>query len=196
VAYPTVAEIRARVDALVDANAFPDAVIQDLIDEFIELAEDYCGVAFIARAGVVEAFTAATSGSKVILPYTEVTAITALTVDGVAVPAASYRLLNGGRSGVVIIETGWGAEQAISITVTHGLATTPKVVSRACREYVRACAQADRSDMPRDIIGSTGANGVSYRYSTPDASAGRPTGYMEVDRLLNMAPNYRGVAVA
>ena len=37
-AYPTVAEIRARVKKLASTDDFPDAVLSDLIDEFQEKA--------------------------------------------------------------------------------------------------------------------------------------------------------------
>jgi hypothetical protein len=53
----------------------------------------------------------------------------------------------------------------------------------------------DRSSVPRDII-ATSADGMSTRYSTPDWGAGRATGYLEIDRLLNTLPDYRTPAIA
>jgi hypothetical protein len=77
---------------------------------------------------------------------------------------------------------------ATGVTVTIG--GCPNTLLRACREYVRSCALADSSNVTRDVIGQS-ADGGYTRYSTPDMRAGRPTGYLEVDRLLNSLRDYR-----
>lgn len=67
----------------------------------------------------------------------------------------------------------------------------PKALLRACRQYVRACALSDKSSVPRDVITQADGSGGYTRFSTPDKDAGRPTGYLEVDRLLNSLDDYR-----
>lgn len=64
------------------------------------------------------------------------------------------------------------------------------VLARACREYVRASAVATRSNVPRDVI-SQSVEGLTTRFSTPNKEQGRPTGYIDVDRLLNTLPDRR-----
>jgi hypothetical protein len=82
----------------------------------------------------------------------------------------------------------------VVVAYDHGYDQPPPLVLRACRQYVRSCALADLSGMPRDVIGQS-IDGGYTRYSTPDKAAGRPTGYLEVDRLLNSLPDLRaGVA--
>ena len=46
---------------------------------------------------------------------------------------------------------------------------------------------------PRFLLRVIGQSfeGTYTRFSTPDWNAGRPTGYLEVDRLLNSLPDYR-----
>lgn len=66
----------------------------------------------------------------------------------------------------------------------------PTLVMRACAEYVSAVLRADRSGTSRDVIAQSFDGGVT-RYSTPNWGAGRPTGFLEVDRLLNSMPDYR-----
>ena len=66
----------------------------------------------------------------------------------------------------------------------------PAAVLRACRLYVRSCALSDQSSIPRDVLGQS-FEGTYTRYSTPDWDAGRPTGYLDVDRLLNTLDDYR-----
>lgn len=80
------------------------------------------------------------------------------------------------------------ANATASGTITASI--VDPVLARACKEYVRACALASRSNVPRDVI-SQSVEGLTTRFSTPDKRAGRPTGYIEVDRLLNSLPNRR-----
>jgi hypothetical protein len=83
---------------------------------------------------------------------------------------------------------------AVSVTYSHGI-DTPAVAVRACAEYVRAVALAERSGTSRDVIAQSFDGGFT-RYSTPDWSRGRPTGFLEVDRLLDTLPDYRVPGVA
>lgn len=68
--------------------------------------------------------------------------------------------------------------------------TAPETLKRACAVYVEAVANATRSGTSRDVIAQS-MDGSWTRFSTPDWSAGRPSGWTEVDRLLNSLPDYR-----
>lgn len=70
------------------------------------------------------------------------------------------------------------------------LSIVDPVLARACREYVRASAVATRSNVGRDVIAQS-VEGLTTRFSTPDKAAGRPTGYLDVDRLLNSLTDHR-----
>lgn len=74
-------------------------------------------------------------------------------------------------------------------------ATPPATWVRACTEYVISVLRATASGQSRDVIAQTFDGGMT-RYSTPDVAAGRPSGFLEVDRLLNSLPDYRLPGVA
>lgn len=69
-------------------------------------------------------------------------------------------------------------------------ASPPETILDACAEYVVSVLRGRSSGTSRDVIAQTFDGGMT-RYSTPDWGAGRPTGYLEVDRLLNSLPDYR-----
>lgn len=73
--------------------------------------------------------------------------------------------------------------------------TPPEVILRACAEYVLCVVTSQASGTSRDVIAQS-MDGSWTRYSTPDWAAGRPTGWTEVDRLLNSMPDYRVPGVA
>jgi hypothetical protein len=198
--YLAPATIRAAVPALADPSKYPDATLAALVAEFEWLAEDYRGVAFTPRTEV-ETQTICPGATIIILNYPRVRSITSLVVDGVTVSATTYRVAEAGwieSTTGLSIGGGYSTAQAV-ITYSHGYdvptSTGPPgspgaPLLRACREYVRICAIADRSSVPREIIASS-ADGMTSRYSTPNKEQGRPTGYLEIDRLLNQLPDYR-----
>ncbi len=71
----------------------------------------------------------------------------------------------------------------------------PETILDACAEYVAAVSRSRSAGSTRDVIAQTFDGGLT-RYSTPDWGAGRPTGYLEVDRLLNSLPDYRLPGIA
>lgn len=197
--YLTAAQVRASVPALNNVDQFSDTLINDLVSEFEAVAEDYRGAAFTPRTetetvtfgnGLVPLGGLAT----VVLKWPLVRTVTSVTADATVVPAASYsvdvrngtlRWLSVSGASVNIFGVG-----SVVVVYDHGYTTPPPIVLRACRQYVRACALSDTSGVPRDVIGQS-IEGVYTRYSTPDKAAGRPTGWLEVDRLLNSLPDYR-----
>lgn len=194
--YLTPALIRARVPALADTGKYPDVVLTDLVTEFEDLAEEYRGVAFTPRTAV-ETQTLNPYTTIIVLNYPRVRSVASLVVDGITVGATSYKVTEAGwleSSTGLSIAGGYVTATAV-ITYDHGFDAPRAGLVRACREYVRICAIADRSSVPREII-ATSADGMSSRYSTPNKDQGRPTGYLEIDRLLNSMPDYRTPVVA
>ena len=72
----------------------------------------------------------------------------------------------------------------------HGLTSQPAALLDACTEYVLSVARSRASGTSRNVLSEATEAGTT-RYSTPDRDAGRPTGWLEVDRLLNTLPDYR-----
>lgn len=190
-AYLTPAQLRDQVPQLDNPGKYPDAVLSALVTEFEEIAEDYRGVAYTPRTAT-ETHTVPLSSSSIMLRHQRVRSITSVVLDGATIDAGSYTYTDHGtiESRVGFLGTGLQAVSTAVIVLSHGYDAPPQRLLRGCREYVRNCAVADRSDVPRDII-ATSVDGMTHRYSTPDKSAGRPTGYIEVDRLLNSLPDER-----
>lgn len=192
-AYQTAAQIRSAVPVLADTTAFPDIKLTDLVGEFEEIAEEYRGVAFEPRTVTeVYRFDVSACTDELQLRWPLLRSVTTVTGDGVTITAANYELDK--PVGVIWYATGFAARADIAVTYVHGYDAPPKGVIRACREYVRSCALSDKSSVPRDVIAQSFDGGYT-RFSTPDWDAGRPTGWLEVDRLLNAQRNYRIPAV-
>ncbi len=180
--FPTAADVAARFPTVGLSNA----EIGALITEFVEIAERYRGVALDARTAT-DVFR--NPGTTVQLSRWPVRSLTTATADGDPVTVAD---LDHTDTGIVAgVPTG---TDVFSVTYSHGI-DTPAVAVRACAEYVRSVALAERSGTSRDVIAQSFDGGFT-RYSTPDFSRGRPTGFLEVDRLLDTLPDYRVPGVA
>jgi len=127
-----------------------------------------------------------TSGSATIT-----SASGAFTVSDVGVPISGVGIPGGAR--IVALNSATSIDIS-AVATASGTGLTVSIVdpalARACREYVRASALANQSGVSRDVI-SQSVEGVSTRFSTPDVDAGRPTGYVDVDRLLSSLTDYR-----
>jgi hypothetical protein len=184
-AYLDAAAAKARDHRLVgDA----DDQIEARIAAFEPLAERYTGVAYTPRTAT--ATLRGTSMRTLVLPHVEVSAVSAIAIDGIA--------FTSGQLAEVTIWTGDGFLERLSawcgtkvtVTYTHGYATPPPTVLDACTEYVLSMLRARASGVSRNVLSESTEAGTT-RYSTPDWNAGRPTGWLEVDRLLNSLENRR-----
>lgn len=200
-AYMTVDILRSRVPALVDPAAFPDLDLSDLISEFEDLAEQYRGVSYETKAGVVEKHEL--RGESVVwTDWPRLQSVTSVLVDlygltqtmnlaAVHVEVETGRIDLGSLFTSPVLTHGSFSGTA-TVTYTHGLTDPiPPGLLRACRLYVRACALRDQSTVGRDVLTQAFEGGGTTRYSTPDWKAGRPTGYLDVDSLLNQLRDYR-----
>jgi hypothetical protein len=180
--------LRTRVPTLANSK-YADADLAEYIAEFESMVEDYRGVAFTPRTATEAVDLPAGGATKIVLDWPRVRSITSVTVDGVLAATDTYRL---DSDGALVVDGDATSFTGTTMTVVyeHGFDSPSPVLLRACREYVRIVAVADRSSVPRDII-ATSTDGMSTRFSTPDMGAGRVTGYLEVDRLINLQPGYR-----
>jgi hypothetical protein len=184
----TVGTLRTRVPTLANSK-YEDADLAEYIAEFESMVEDYRGVAFTPREATETVDLPAGGANRVVLDRPMVRSITSVTIDAVAVSSSVYRLADDGAVEVVDGQSPFSGATFV-VVYQHGYDAPSATLLRACREYVRIVAVADRSSVPRDII-ATSSDGMSTRYSTPDMEHGRVTGYLEVDRLINLQPGHR-----
>lgn len=178
-AYFTAATAKAADSRLANVD---DAVIVRFVAEFEPIAERYLGCAQTPRSGAT--YTGWTDRCGVLeLPHVQVTACTLVDADSSAAVTVDHIDQRIGRVYA-------NAVGRLTATYTHGLASVSPGVQEACLEYVLRRSQNNNQTQSRDVL-SQAYEGATTRYSTPDWSAGRPTGYLQVDSLLNAERNYR-----
>ena len=192
--YLTPAAIRARVPALASEGDYPDSTLSDLVTEFEGITENYRGVAFTARTAVSETHTLDRE-RVIVTKWPVVSSVTSVAVVDRALVSTSVlstdwqiNRLNG------IVDLGGYYTGVATIVYAHGITTPPAGLVRACRLYVRACAMRDDSGIGRDVVRQGFDGGGSTTFSTPDKD--HPTGYLDVDRLLNQLEDYRRPGIA
>lgn len=180
----TVEDLRARYAKALDRIA--DATIETLIVELTGIAERYRGIAYESTTSTVR--VRGTGTCSLVVPHQKVTALSALVIDGAV---ADHGAVTVWPEGVLERTVGWPNGAVVDATVTHGYVEPPSDLIAACGEFVRSEALALVSNAPRNTISWTDDSGYSYRESTPDFAAGRPTGWISVDRRLNLLPDFR-----
>lgn len=183
-AYLTPAQVRSRIPGLSNQTTYSDTELTNLVSEFEDIAERYLQTAFVTRTVTSEQHVRPNKWLQ--LDNRPVISVSAFTIDGVA--GTLTELVTEKATGLIYGPAWYGAN-VVTVTYTYGLATTPEPMLRACAEYCRAVAYADRSGQSRDVIAQSFDGGIT-RYSTPDWNRGRPTGFLEVDRLLNSFREY------
>lgn len=182
-AYLSAADLRS-VKPLDDTTRFPSALLDDFVSEFEEIVEQHLGAAQTPRTATYTAN--GVRGTRFELPHVQVTAVSAVTLDGTA--------LSSGQRGTIVIDKaagslhypgGWWADTVV-VSYTHGLTAVPAPVLRACKEYVRAKALKSTGNQPREAAGPAGVDGSTY-----PAAATTPTGVREADRLIGSVRDYR-----
>jgi len=189
-AYLTPAEVRTRIPALSNTTTYTNLELTNLVSEFEYIAERYLLTAFQTRTATAE--QTVRPNKFVQLANRPVVSVSAFTVDGVSGTVADLTVE---KATGLIYGAAWYGSDVLNVTYTYGIATPPEPLLRACAEYCRAVAFADRSGQSRDVIAQS-FDGSMTRYSTPDWNRGRPTGYLEVDRLLNSLADYVAPGVA
>ena len=190
-AYLTASSAKDRDTRLAD---FTDDAVDAQIAAFQEIAEPYRGVAFETTTATAVKVPGR-SGCKLLTPNVKLIALTAASLDGTALTSDERADVTiWADEGILERAAGWSATQ-VSLTYTHGYASPPAAVLDACTEYVLCVLRARASGVSRNTLSEATEAGTT-RYSTPDWYAGRPTGWLEVDRLLNSLPDYRTPGIA
>lgn len=176
--YLTPAAAKLRNDRLAE---FDDDDIAREVRSFEGIAEDFLGVAFTSRT-VTETYDLDRATSALVLDHVELQSVTSVTVDGELLDTDGYRLRK--AAGILERTSGrWATGVDIDVVVVHGYTEGPPQLLDACAEYVDSVLRSDESGTPRDVIAQTFDGGIT-KFSTPDKAKGRPTGWLEVDRLV------------
>lgn len=192
-AYLTVPEIRAQRSDLASGSKYSDDLLAGLVAEFEQLAERYRGVAYATRT-TVEAVTPRPH-QPVVLSNPMVQEVTA--ISSPSGPVSLDGLILDAAAGVITHLPAGCPWSPLAVTYTHGLAETPASVKRACLLFVwrEASAQAN-PNTGNSYLATNAELGVVERQSTADWDADRPTGWLDVDRILNGLEDYRTPVVA
>lgn len=190
--YASLPSIR-QMPGLTSPSDYPTERLREVREEFERLVDDYRGMAFVPRFAY-ETFRGCHWFSSYMLDEMFLRSVRAITVAGVAQDVAAWQLNDYGLLYNETAALSWSAGETATVAYEHGLDSPPPGLQRACREYVRAVLLKETSGVGRDVI-SQSFEGLVTRYSTPDPSAGRPTGWIEVDRLLNDLPDNRRIPV-
>lgn len=117
-----------------------------------------------------------------------------LVIGGTLVSASDYR--PDFDRGVLRYDGWFDPFVPVVVTYTHGFDAPPARLLRACALYVERVASLDRSGSTRDVSREGYDSGASTVFIQPDPARGKLTGFIEVDRLLQMIPSYRPAGVA
>lgn len=204
--YATIPDLRAT-PGLESSSEFPTWRLLESRDEFADIVEDYRGVSYVPRYHLetLKESYAYPYGfgrpGRVFLRHVRIRAIRSLSLAGVAITdftTIAYTLsgaLDWSYSTVSVPVSITGIPRDIVAGYEHGYDNPPDALRRACKQYIRAVLLSESSGVPRDVVYQS-MDGMTTRYSSPDKEAGRPTGFIEVDRLLNSVIDERTPAIS
>lgn len=182
--YLTGTQLRAQVP---DLAGWTDEQLDPYVTEFEQLAERYRGVAFTPRTATIE--KQGQGDQLLLLDHAPIISVTDAAIDAVDVDLADVTVDK--AIGSLSRLAGWRGT-SVAISYVHGIPAPPAAILRACRLYVWREALSDANpDASNSYVRSNPDLGVVERQSTADFAAGRPTGWLDVDRLLNGLPDER-----
>lgn len=170
--------------------SFSAEALRAACSAFEDIAERYCGRAFVPR---YRSETVRGSGTVRVLldrhPVRSIVSASAVDLAGVVTPFdVTYWQVDGTgmvvTDGDVLTSASYG-EANLTIRYIHGEPGPTSELRAMCGVWVARQMLVERSQVPRDALSVTSPDGFSTRYSTPDWAAGRPTGILEVDAVLN-----------
>lgn len=184
--YLTDQELTSLRDIAGQAHKFTFDDLREKLTEFEDIAEEYCGVAFVRR--YARDLLDGSGVSRVYVSRRPARSLLSVHVAGSSYSTSLFTLYT---HGVLDYLTGSFTSPTVSglniaVGYEHGLDRPPPKIVHAAKQWIRSTLFADRSGVGRDVLSITDTQtGGSTRYSTPDWDAGRPTGFLEVDRDLN-----------
>lgn len=165
----------ARLYSEPDMATKPPWLLAEVTDELTDYCEAYCGVAFGDR--LEREVLPAQRGGAVSLRWAGVQALVSVVGDSNPVDTSLLEL----RASVLRTAGGW-PWTSTTVVYRHGRPVPPKLARealKAAREEVLQRAARTPRQAVSEITG-----GTVVRYSTPDYAAGRPTGYLTLDPIL------------
>lgn len=179
--YFTGPQARSASAALAKRGKAVDGQIVRFVAEFEPIAERRLGVAFRVRTATHEGTV---RRGVLELPHVQVVELVTLVNEDEAAVAATRVDKRRGR---IVVPVAHGT--VLTATYTHGLTEPTPGVEGACLDYVERRIATEASGTPRDVLVQGGEN-VGTRYSTPNRAAGRETGFLQVDALLDSEQDY------
>lgn len=180
--YLTPTEVRSRQPDLTNPTSWPNALLEELVESFETKIEDALEVAFRVRTRVI---TTHCADGVLVLPSILVDPTSVEVLEDPTDPtgtAIDSKHVNG-PSGIIRSPLVRGH---VHVRYDHGHTDPPAVVLQACALYVWHEAKAQRSPSTNNSYMRYDAeSGAMERISTADPSAGRITGWQDVDRLLS-----------
>lgn len=181
--YFTLDELRA-LPQMGDTVKYPDDRVEAAAAYIVGIIEREVDTAFVSRTVTNEIHDG--GGATIVLDHADVTAVTTLTVDGVAVDPSNYVV----TSGVVRLTSGvFGAGIGnVSVTYTYSqgdildgvsFADVKEVALKGTRAHLLATGQNTAMDDRRTSL-NTEAGTISFTVAGTD----HPTGYPEVDATI------------
>lgn len=180
------ADAKARVESLTD---YTDAIVDAAIAEFTEIATKYRGCNWEPTEHVEQ--VQGTLGWTVALGWPLVSDVASVEADGVALDLTQLKINK--RAGVLTGIT-WPSQVLDPVvTYTAGYDEFPPGLVRVAIEYARRTLKAESSGTSRDFR-SQAFDGGTTNYVMPGPR--NPTGFLEVDRILNTFEDFRKIAFA
>jgi hypothetical protein len=177
----TLAALRSEPD-LADSTRFSDRLLTQVRDEWCSHIEALCNLRMTPGYDVEHHFGRG-------LPYlvvaaNEPTALRAVYLDGELVDPARLELDR--ATGFLELTSGTFTRGApVEVHLENGLIHPPPRLVRELKKVVRAEVLQRGAKAPTNAIAESSPDGgVMIRYSTPDPSAGRWTGYLSLDPVI------------
>lgn len=175
--YVTVGEMYAYND--VDSSKYPPERIAELRAEFEDIAERWTGQAWVPR------FARETLYGSLLSRMAPRALVSVVDYYSTVVDSTGWLLQPSGQ-----VSSGFGTytlnagTAPYTVGYTHGGDRPPADLIAACKTYIRAKLLEDGNRIGKDTLSFADPSGGTTRYSTPDWNAGRPTGLLDVDRVL------------
>jgi len=175
--YVTLGEMYAYND--VDSSKYPPSRISELRAEFEDIAERWTGQAWVPR------FAKETLYGSLLSRMAPRSLVSVVDSYSTVVDFSGWLLEPSGRVNSWYGSYSLNAGTApYTVAYRHGADLPPADLVGACKTYIRAKLLEDGNRIGKDTLSFADPSGGTTRYSTPDWNAGRPTGLLDVDRVL------------